>query len=320
MPRRLGCGASASSLVVRAQQAEQPAHLAQRLLAGVLDHVERRGASRPGRRSSMRRPPRACSTITLIAWRDHVVQLARDPRALARRPPRVPASHVALERRRGREDALALPAMADHPPDDARAAEEDREERDVGGGDRLAGLDRRQRDARPRRPARRRSPRARACSGRPSRSRARSRRGTCAGLREPGDGRWLSSSITARPASSGTSGQRRRRPACPRTAAPPRRRPRARPRSAPRWRSRPDTARRPGPRARDRRGAMIAPARSRGHPNPATVAPRHRSRERAAQPPDRSRERAETAPAADARPSPVCDAECSTRSDHRETP
>ena len=81
MRRRLGCGASDELRLAVAQQAEQPAHLAERLLAGVLDDVERVARLVE---LVVEHAPAAARLQDDDADRvgDDVVQLARDPRAL----------------------------------------------------------------------------------------------------------------------------------------------------------------------------------------------------------------------------------------------
>ena len=90
--------------------------------------------------SSIRRPPRACRTMTLIAWATTSCS-SRAIRVRSSATASCARTSTAATRTRSRSAAVAGIA-SDRP----RPTEQDREEGDVGEGDRIAGLDRRQRD------------------------------------------------------------------------------------------------------------------------------------------------------------------------------
>ena len=111
-------------LVVVPQHPEQPAHLAERLLAGALDRVER-GAGRLGIGGEHLAAAARLDDDDRDRVRDDVVELAGDPRALLGHGGSRPLVLVALELDRAEgERALALAAEPDRQPGAPRAADD----------------------------------------------------------------------------------------------------------------------------------------------------------------------------------------------------
>ena len=125
-------------LVVVPQHPEQPAHLAERLLARALDRVEG-GAGRLGIGGEHLAPAARLDDDDRDRVRDDVVELAGDPRALLRHGGSGPLVLVALELDRAEgERALPLAPQPDHQPGQPGAAEDQRAEDDVAPVERVA--------------------------------------------------------------------------------------------------------------------------------------------------------------------------------------
>ena len=135
-------------LVVAPEHPEEPPHLGQRLLTRVLDRIE----GRPRLVRGMREHPSAAPGLEhhhADPVCDDVVELPGDPCALLGDGQAGPFVSVGAKRcRLVLEVVLSLPARSDDSSTDERAGKEDREEGEVGKGDRLARLDRCQRDER----------------------------------------------------------------------------------------------------------------------------------------------------------------------------
>ena len=118
-------------LVVVPQHPEQPAHLAERLLARALDRVERR-ARRLGIGTEHLAPATRLDDDDRDRVRDDVVELASDPRALLRDGDSRPLVLVALELDRAEgERALTVPSEPDRQPGSPGATDDQRGEDDV---------------------------------------------------------------------------------------------------------------------------------------------------------------------------------------------
>ena len=133
-------------VIVLAQHAEQPAHLGQGLFAGRLDRVERRtrlvSVVRQFAAASARLQNHHADRV-----RHHVVQLARDPYSLERdRLARFRIAFALELRRAAVQRRFAFEPATDHAPSHERPRESDCDEGGVGDAERLARLDRRERE------------------------------------------------------------------------------------------------------------------------------------------------------------------------------